>query len=106
MEFYQTFWNELLEIFVDSASEATEKGHLSSSQIQAIIKLITKKVRDMRFIQNWRLTSLTNVDVKIISKATSEKLSRVLPDLISSKQAAYVKNRHIGGSRRLISDIV
>lgn len=49
---------------------------------------------------------MMNVDVKIISKATSEKLSRVLPDLISSKQAAYVKSRHIGGSRRLISDIV
>ena len=43
MEFYQTFWNELLEIFIDSASEATEKGHLSTSQIQAIIKLIKKK---------------------------------------------------------------
>ena len=44
MEFYQTFWIELLEIFVDSASEATEKGHLSTSQIQAIIKLIKKKL--------------------------------------------------------------
>ena len=60
----------------------------------------------MRFIQNWRLTSLMNVDVKIISKATSEKLSRVLPDLISSKQTAYVKNKHISGSRRIISNIV
>lgn len=43
MEFYQTFWIELLEIFVDSTAEATEKGHLSTSQIQAIIKLIKKK---------------------------------------------------------------
>ena len=49
---------------------------------------------------------MMNVDVKIISKATSEKLSRVLPDLISSKQTAYVKNKHISGSRRIISNIV
>ena len=47
-----------------------------------------------------------NVDLKIISKALSEKLKKVLPDLISSQQTAYVKNRHIGEYGRLISDII
>ena len=103
-EFYETFWNELKEIFVDSVLEAKEKGHLSISQRQAIIKLIEKKDRDKRFIKNWRPISLLNVDLKIISKAFSEKL-KVLPDLISSQQTTYVKNRHIGESRRLISDV-
>ena len=28
-EFYETFWNELKEIFVDSVLEAKEKGYLS-----------------------------------------------------------------------------
>ena len=42
-EFYETFWNELKEIFVHSVLEAKEKGHLSISQRQAIIKLIEKK---------------------------------------------------------------
>ena len=48
-EFYETFWNELKEIFVDSVLEAKEKGHLSMSQRQAIIKLIAKKteIRDL-----------------------------------------------------------
>ena len=49
---------------------------------------------------------MLNVDSKIISKALSEKLKEVLPDLISSQQTAYVKNRHIGESGRLISDII
>ena len=31
-EFYETFWNKLKEIFVDSVLEAKEKGHLSISQ--------------------------------------------------------------------------
>ena len=105
-EFYETFWTELKEIFVDSVSEAKEKGILSTSQRQAIIKLIEKKDRDKRFIQNWRPISLLNVDLKIISKALSEKLKKVLPDLISSQQTAYVKNRHIGECGRLISDII
>ena len=47
-----------------------------------------------------------NVDLKIISKAFSEKLKKVLPELISSQQRTYVKNRYIGESRRLISDVI
>ena len=56
--------------------ETKEKGHLSISQRQAIIKLIGKKDGDKRFIKNWRPISLLNVDLKIISKALSEKLKK------------------------------
>ena len=71
------------EIFVDSVSEAKEKGHLSISQTQAINKLIEKKRdRDKRFIKNWRSNSLVNVDLKIISKSFSEKLKKNFRDLI------------------------
>ena len=43
-EFYKAFWTELKEDFVDAVSEAKEKGILSTSQIQAIIKLIEKRI--------------------------------------------------------------
>ena len=102
-EFYETFWTELKEIFVDSVSKAKEKGIFKYISKQAIIKLIEKKDRDKRFIQNWRPISLLNADLKIISKALSEKLKKVLSDLISSQQTAYVKNSESG---RLISDII
>ena len=39
------------EIFVDSLLETKEKGHLSLSQRQAIIKLIERKDKDKRFIK-------------------------------------------------------
>ena len=42
-EFYETFWDDLKEIFVDSVTEAKEIGHLSTSHRQAIIKLTEKK---------------------------------------------------------------
>ena len=47
-KFYETIWNELKEIFVDSVLEDKEKGHLIISQRQAIIELIEKKaeIRD------------------------------------------------------------
>ena len=49
---------------------------------------------------------MLNVDSKIISKALSDKLEEVLPDLISSRQTAHIKNRHIGEIGHLISDII
>ena len=48
---------------------------------------------------------MLHVDLKIISKALSEKLKKFLPEWISSQQTAYVKNRHISESGRLISDV-
>ena len=48
---------------------------------------------------------MLNVDLKIISKALSEKLKEVLLDSISSLQSAYAKNRHIGESGRNVIEI-
>ena len=104
-EFYDTFQNELKEIFIDFVTETKEKGNLITFQRQAIIKLKEKKDRDKTFIRSWRPISSLNVDLKTISKGLSEELKKVLPDLISSQQTAYVKNRHIGVNGRLISDI-
>ena len=82
------------------------KNEFSVSQKQAMIKLIEKKDKDKRFIKNWRPISLLNVDVKIVSKALASRLKEILPSLVSSEQTAYVKNRIISESGRLISDII
>ena len=74
-----------------------------TSQRQAIIKLVEKKDKDKRLIQNWRPISLLNVDVKIISKALSKSLKNVLPSLISENQSAYVDGRFISEGERLIA---
>ena len=79
---------------------------LSISQRQAIIKLLEKKERDKRYIENCRPISLLNVDTKIIFKSLANRLKTVLPDIISHDQCAYVKGRFIGESTRLISDIL
>ena len=86
--------------------EAREKKKLSTSQRQAVIKLIEKKERDKLFIKNWRPISILNVDYKIIAKALATRLKETLPKLISFQQTAYVKNRFIGEGGRLISDIL
>ena len=59
-------------------------------------------------MQNWRRISLLKINLKIIPKAFSEKLKKVLPDLISAQKTAYVKKDIlvIGESGRLISDVI
>ena len=105
-EFYEYFWDDLKFYFINSLKQSKIDGNLSISQRQAVIKLIAKKYRDKRFVKNWWPISLLNVDTKILSKSLAEKLKNVLPELISSNQTAYVKNRCISESGRLISDVI
>ena len=105
-EFYEHFWADLKFYFINSLKQSKIEGSLSISQRQAVIKLIAKKDRDKRFVKNWRPISLLHVDTKILSKSLAEKSKNVVPELISSNQTAYVKNRCISESGRLTSDVI
>ena len=93
-EFYEAFWNELKDPLLKSFYHAKTCKKFSTSQRQAVIKLLEKKDRDKRLIKNWRPTS----------KALATKLKYVLPSLISSQQTAYVQDILIGQAGRLFSD--
>ena len=47
-----------------------------------------------------------NYDAKILHKALADKLREVLSSLISPDQTAYIKERFLGESIRLISDVL
>ena len=100
------FWPLLKAPFLESIKFSKEQGLLSTSQRQAIIKIIEKKDSDKGQISSWRPISLLNIDYKIISKVLSSRIKQVLPSLIAPNQTAYVQNRFIGGNTRLISDIL
>ena len=105
-EFYESFWEEIKNPLLLSFDTGFDKKELSTSQRQAIIKLIEKKDKDKRFIQNRRPISLLNVDTKLLSKVLAERLKKVISCLISSNQTAYVDGRCISENGRLISDIL
>ena len=100
-EFYEYFWNEIKNPFLASIHRAFLNQELSSSQKQAVIKMLRKKDKDKRFIKNWRSISLLNTNMKIISKVLSTRIKNVF----KSNQTEYVKNRFISESERVISDI-
>ena len=51
-EFYETFWEDIRDVFINSLKQAKIEGSLSISQRQAVIKLLEKKDRDERYIKN------------------------------------------------------
>ena len=51
---FEIFWSEAEEKNLSWVSQSFDKGELYALQTQAIIKLIEKKDKDKRLIQNWR----------------------------------------------------
>ena len=76
-----------------------------TSQRQAVIPSLEKRT-DKHLISNWRPISLLNVEYKIISNIFASRLKKLLLNLISSQKTAYVAQRCIYESGRLISDLL
>ena len=68
--------------------------------------MIEKKDRDRRFIKNWSPIFLLNIDLKIASKALACRLKKVIGKIIEPDQTAYIKDKNIHESTRLIQDIL
>ena len=86
---YKTFWDQLKIPFIASLRKSFLKEESSSSQKQAVMRLIEKKDKDKGYIQNWRPLSWLNTDVKILSKLMAQRLKKTLPFLISTNQSVY-----------------
>lgn len=104
--FYQAFFHLLGMPLFNALKYSLERGELSPSQKQSVIKLIGKKDKDKRYIKNWRPISLMNVDAKILSKLLACRIKSVLHDIISPEQVAFVKGRYIGDGVRLIQSVI
>lgn len=81
---------------------------MTVSQNRGLIRLLPKpkKRKELLKIDNWRPISLLNVDIKIGSKALAIRLEQVLPNIIHSDQAGFVKRRFIGECIRSIDDVI
>ena len=91
---------------MNSLNQAEVSKKLVTSQMQTVIELLEKNYKDKNFISNYRPKSLLNVNYKIILKIFASRLKKVLPNLILSQQTAYVAQRSINESGRLISNLL
>ena len=105
-EFYMVFWNKIGDMYFDSICEGMEKGELSTTQKQTLIRLIGKKDRDKQQLKNWRPLNMINCDVKIFTKALTLRALPCLTNIIHPNQTAYVKGRFIGEGIKTIEGVI
>ena len=95
VEFYIKFWPIVGQYVLDSF-KSVKGNKFSVLQRQGVIKLLPKKGKDCRFIENNRPITLLNVDYKLFTSSLARRLSKVLPDIIHEDQVGFVKDRNIG----------
>ena len=103
---YKKFWNILGPELVKCWEYSMEVGKLSPDQRYSVITLIPKPGKDTSKISNLRPISLTNTDVKIITKAFTDRFANILPDIINCYQTAYVKGRQITDNNYAIDKLI
>ena len=104
-EFYQEFWPLIGNLLVDVFNHSHDTGNLPDSLRKSVMSLIYKK-DDEDDIRNYRPISLTNVDYRILAFTLAERMQKVLGDIISNDQTAYIKGRYMETNIRLVSDII
>ena len=92
--FYKKFWNIVGKDVVKEVTEVLNGGPMPGSWNETVVVLIPKVQKPER-LKDLRPISLCNVVYKIASKVLANRLKRVLPDIISLNQSAFVPGRLI-----------
>ena len=106
VEFYLHFWEVLGPLLLRVANECFRDGNLCDSMKGSVTRLIYKKRGDIKHLKNWRPISLLNVDYKIISKALTLRLAKVLEHIVNSDQTCSVPGRSIFSNVTLLRNII
>ncbi|WZZ32808.1 hypothetical protein YC2023_016209 [Brassica napus] len=92
--FYHRFWNLIAKDVTSMVRGFFETGELDDRINHTNICLIPKTARPVS-MSEFRPISLCNVSYKIISKVLSSRLKKIMPNLISETQSAFVAWRLI-----------
>ena len=107
VEFYKVFWVHLKEPLMNCYKFSFEQSILPPSERIGVIALFHKGSElAADNLNNWRPISLTNVDYKILAKAMSIRINRVINKLIGMQQVGFMKGRNISLIHRQIDDLL
>jgi hypothetical protein len=94
-EVYKRFWSLTGPIIYNSWKYSLQIGSLAPSQLESTIVLLPKTGKDCKDIKNWRPITLSNCDLKIITKAIASRMAKVLDQIIVNSQTAYIPGRSV-----------
>lgn len=105
LEFYLKFWHLLAPLLCHLFNCCFADECLPASLQTSVTRLIFKKRGDVKNLKNWTPISLLNTDYKILSKAITLRLSRVLSSLVDPDQTCCVPGRSISSNVTLLRDV-
>lgn len=103
--FYQKSWHTIGPQVVSMVMEFMTYGRIDPCLNEVNICLIPKVERP-RAMKEFRPISLCSVSYKIISKVICQRLKRILPDMISETQSAFVAGRVISDNILVAQDTI
>ena len=105
--FYEVFWDHLKAPLTNCFVYSLATHSLSPSQKLGVISLLHKGKELRRDdLNNWRPLTLLNVDGKILAKVLSNRMNKVIDELVGTQQKGFLKGRDISHVHRRIDDIL
>jgi hypothetical protein len=92
--FYQKYWHLLGEDITKVVLNCLNSGKILKAINHTYITLIPK-VKNPEDVKEFRPISLCNVIYKILSKVLANRLKKILPQIVSESQSAFVPGRLI-----------
>ncbi len=102
---YKAIWDTAGPIILDAWKHSIATGSLAPSQKESAICLLTKKGKDKRHVGNLRPITLSNCDLKFITKLYTKRINNILAKVIGINQSAYVPGRQVHDGLRLIDEV-
>ena len=94
-----------LNFLIKTYNKSYNENLLTYSQRSSVLALLFKK-GDPLLLDNFKLISLLNVHLKILSHVLAQRWKKILSKLINEDQTGYAKNRLIVFNLRQIQDII
>ena len=103
-EFYKKFWPLLQDHYV-AFINCANRTSFSHSKNTSVISILYQEKGDTDDLKNYRPISLINVDLKILTKALTNRLKKVLPSVIHYTQTA-VDDQKIDNTVHMLRDLI
>ena len=104
MEFFKFFWTDIGHFILQSLNYGYRNGSLSITQKQGVITCIPKQNKSR--INLKKLETYLNVIYKLASAVISNRLKKVLDNIINENQKGFIAGRFLGENVRLIYDVL